>query len=481
MPKSPRRLLSLVTFLSLGQIAGWGSTYYMPSVLAPEFTRDLGLDPWAIYLGVTLMVGLGGLASPLAGRLLDRHGAARLLPIGPLGIGLGHLTLAAFPNATGYYAAWVLFGAAVPFGLTLASTTLLARLGGGSARRHIGFLMLFVGLAPSVYWPITAYLDAQWGWRATIAIYAAIELVVMLPLQLWIARAWPDRDIAGIPTGPSSGTGGPPRLGPRARMTAMVSMVLVFTTQGFAAWGLPLHLIALFQDMGIDRAAAVTIAAASGAATIAARAVEVALGSRVRLLSITGFSVAVMAPALALVWLPVDRLITAWVFIVVWSGACGILSVMRATLPLAVFGAAEYGVLMGRMSLPQNLSFAAAPAIFAVVIDHFGADGAFALAVAASLVSHVAVVVLTRTVRGSQAAMASAPVALPSPGLLPPAPPAATPPVPSPATPPVPSPATPIVPLPGESAVTTPPATVPTPASPAAAVTPVPPAAARPH
>lgn len=153
--------------------------------------------------------------------------------------------------------------------------------------------------------------------------------------------------------------------------------------------------------MGIGRAEAVAIAAASGASTIAARLVEVGFGHRMRPLSTAVAMVAVLAPALALLAAPIDRTLGAWIFILVWSGANGIMTVLRMTLPLSLFGAAAYGTLVGRMSLPQNLAFAAAPAVLALVIAKAGTDGALLVSIAASLVALAAAIVLARAARGA--------------------------------------------------------------------------------
>ena len=390
-----------VPLLALGQIFGWGTTYYMPSVLAPALARDLGLDTTGIYLGVTIMVAIGGLAAPTAGRLLDAHGAARFMPLAPLAIGCGHLLVAAFPSAATWYLAWVLHGIAMPFGLTLAATTFLTRRSASEARRTIGILTLLVGFAPTAFWPLTALLEAWVDWRGTLVVYGAIELLLLLPLQIHVGRVWAD----GTPVAPAersdaaTTTAAEPALTGATRTIAIAAMVIAFTTQGFASWGLPLHVIRLFEDLGLDHHTAVTVAAASGAATIGARTLEVAFGHRLHPLTTTGLAILVLTPMLALLGSPLDPLTSAWVFIVVWSGANGILAVLRMTLPLSLFGAAAYGTLVGRMSLPQNLAFAAAPAVFAVVIDRGGPTAALWLAIAASLTALIAAVVLARIAR----------------------------------------------------------------------------------
>ncbi len=394
--------LRFVPILAIGQMFGWGTTYYMPSVLAPALSRDLGLDPTGIYLGVTIMVAIGGLAAPPVGRLLDAYGASRFLPIAPLAIGLGHLLVAAVPSVTTWYLAWILHGIAMPLGLTLAATTFLTRCAGAEARRAIGILTLFGGFAPTAFWPLTALLEAWLDWRGTLAVYGAIELALLLPLQIRLSRAWPDattRRLAAPIGGTATAATSQPTLTGTTRVIAITAMVVAFTAQGFASWGLPLHVIRLFEDLGLDHGTAVTVAAASGVAALAARVLEVVFGHRLHPLTTTGLAITVLTPMLALLGSPLDPLTSAWIFIVVWSGANGILAVLRMTLPLSLFGAAAYGTLVGRMSLPQNLAFAAAPAVFAVVIERGGPTAALWLAIGASLTALIAAVALARIAR----------------------------------------------------------------------------------
>jgi hypothetical protein len=67
---------ALIGILSVGQIIGWGTTFYLPAVQGEEMGRQLGVSRETVFLGVTLMVAIGALLSPTCGRLGDRHGAA---------------------------------------------------------------------------------------------------------------------------------------------------------------------------------------------------------------------------------------------------------------------------------------------------------------------------------------------------------------------------------------------------------------------
>lgn len=406
--RTPPSDVVLLPALALGQIVGWGSTYYLPSVVAGSLMRELGFSATTIYLGVTIMVSIGGLVSPTAGRLFDRWGAAPFLPVAPLTIGLGHLLFAAWPSATTWWLAWASFGVAMGFGLTLAVNTFLTRTAGARARMGIGLLALLVGFAPTLFWPATALLETHLGWRGAVTAYGLLELVLVLPLQIWMSLRWSDRTVvvappAGAAEAAKAVEGAGAALGRGRRTAAIVAMVVAFTAQGFTSWGLPLHIISMFESFGLGHGDAVRIAAASGAATLVARSLELAAGRRVDPITMTGLCIAVLAPMLALLGSPLDVLTSAWIFIVVWSGANGILAVLRVTLPLHLFGATAYGSLMGRMSLPQNLVFAASPAIFSAVIDNGGVTAALWLAIAASLSALAAALVLARIARRPEA------------------------------------------------------------------------------
>lgn len=69
-------------------------------------------------------------------------------------------------------------------GLYDAAFSTLGRLYGGTARSAITVLTLWGGFASTVCWPLSAYMVAQFGWRETCFAYAAIQLLISLPLVL---------------------------------------------------------------------------------------------------------------------------------------------------------------------------------------------------------------------------------------------------------------------------------------------------------
>lgn len=58
-------------------------------------------------------------------------------------------------------------------------------------RRAISYLTLFEGFASSVFWPIAHLLNDAYGWRTTLVIFAALNLLLCAPLH-WIGGSvWP--------------------------------------------------------------------------------------------------------------------------------------------------------------------------------------------------------------------------------------------------------------------------------------------------
>jgi hypothetical protein len=228
-------------------------------------------------------------------------------------------------------------------------------------------------------------------------VFAGVNLVLVLPLQLAIAGG--RRQSAPAYRRAPEESPSPPPLAAHLRRRARWLMVTAFCLQGMGSWGMPLHAIALFEHIGVAGAAAVGIAALNGPATIAARLAEVTLGTRLRPITTAVIAAAHIPLSYLLLLAPVDPHIAACAFTAVFFGANGVMSVLRATLPLSLLGSARYGALMGGLALPQNLAFAAAPFLFAVLFEAAGPAWGTLCALALALAALAAVIGLAVTVR----------------------------------------------------------------------------------
>ena len=72
----------------------------------------------------------------------------------------------------------------------------------------------------------------------------------------------------------------------------------------------------------------------------------------------------------------------------------GIWSIARGTLPLALYGAKGYAVLMGRLAMPNLIAQSLSPTLGAVLLDWGGADGTLAVLTLMALANIAAVAAL---------------------------------------------------------------------------------------
>src|SRR4051812_48209122 len=73
------RLSTLIPALGIAQIISWGTLYYSIAVLGENIGRDLRLSDSWVFGAFTLGLLASGVASPLAGRLVDRKGGRFVL------------------------------------------------------------------------------------------------------------------------------------------------------------------------------------------------------------------------------------------------------------------------------------------------------------------------------------------------------------------------------------------------------------------
>ena len=74
-----------------------------------------------------------------------------------------------------------------------AAFAALAHIVPHNTRRAISYLTLFGGLASTAFWPLGHWLSARYGWHATLLIYAALHLLVCLPIHLPVLADHGDR------------------------------------------------------------------------------------------------------------------------------------------------------------------------------------------------------------------------------------------------------------------------------------------------
>ena len=68
---------------------GWGSTYYLPAILADTMSADLGVTPMTVFVAFGFALLVSALIGPLAGRWLDQCGGRKVMMATSLLFSLG--------------------------------------------------------------------------------------------------------------------------------------------------------------------------------------------------------------------------------------------------------------------------------------------------------------------------------------------------------------------------------------------------------
>ena len=373
-----------VARLGTAQTLAWASSYYLPAMLAVPMARDLGLVTPTVFAAFSVALIVSALLGPLAGRAIDQHGGRPVL-VGTnllFAAALAGMGLAQGP--VGLFAAWVLMGVAMGSGLYEAAFATLVRLYGQSARSAITGITLIAGFASTVGWPLSAWMEVQWGWRGACFGWAALHLLVGVPLNGWLPQARPaergdDATTAAATAAPiANAATAPPAAQSIAESTestqplrATVLLSFVFAVTWFTSTAMAAHLPRLLQASGTSLQAAVAIAALVGPAQVVARLLEFGLLRRLHPL-LSAQLAAAAHPIGAAILLVVGGPAAA-VFTVLHGAGNGILTIAKGTLPLVLFGHKGYGARQGLMMVPARVAQAFAPVLFGMLLDGVGA------------------------------------------------------------------------------------------------------------
>lgn len=385
-----RTTLIAIAGLGVTQVIGWGSTYYLLTVLGGPMSRSLDLSPAMVSSGLSIMLVLGAVLGPVAGRAMDMNGARFIMALGSAlaAVGLAALSFAVGPVS--YIVAWLLIGLSSPLILYPAAFTALTQVDPGHARQAITFLTLPGGLASTVFWPLSEWLLTILDWRAICQVYAVLNLVVCLPLHLAVIRRAEEAAPAAQASSSSEGLPG------EARRLAFLLFAGALALNALLVTGILNQFIDLMRRLGQTPQNAVLIGMIFGMSQTSARVLELSSGARMDMLRL-GLGVTLGFPAAVILLMIGPSSLAAGIAFAVVFGACnGLWTIVRGALVLRLFGVKGYGENLGTVIVAQGLAAAAAPVVLAGILDWLGVTAAMTFAVTVSLLALVAMALLFR-------------------------------------------------------------------------------------
>lgn len=375
-----RGRLGVIAALGTAQTLAWGSSYYLPAILADPIARDLGISSNWFFAAFSASLVISGLLGPRVGRQIDRVGGRQVLCISNVVLAAGLALLGAAGSLWTMSAAWLLLGVGMGLGLYDAAFGALGRIYGGNARSAITGITLIAGFASTVGWPLSTLGLATVGWRETCYAWAIAHIVIGLPLNLMLPCT--ERAVHTD--------------GPVVKPHIPIDRTMILLSFAFAAaWtvtsAMAAHLPRIVEAFGATPAQAVFAGMMIGPAQVGARVLEASLLSRFHPL---------VSTRLACITHPIGACVigvfgggVAAVFALLHGAGNGILTIARGTLPLAIFGPENYAYRLGLIGAPSRICQALAPVAFGLLIEPMG-RGIVAVSSLLSLAALVALMLL---------------------------------------------------------------------------------------
>ncbi|WP_270934394.1 MFS transporter [Falsiroseomonas oryzae] len=382
--EAPAGTRRVVVALGTAQTLSWASSYYLPAILAAPMARELGIPSSWVFGAFSAALVLSALLGPWAGRLIDRRGGRDVLTVSNLVLAAGLALLAVAQGPLLLTLGWLVLGLGMSIGLYDAAFATLAGLYGRAARSPITGITLIAGFASTVGWPLSAVMEEAIGWRGACLAWAGLHLLVGLPLnRLLVPPAPPPEKQKGAEDGEAV---------PAPRF-AMPLLAFVFATTWTVTGAMAAHLPVLLEASGATPAAAIAAAALVGPAQVAARLLE--FGFLRRFSPVVSARLATLGHPMGAAVLLAAGGVAAPAFAVLHGMGNGILTIVKGTLPLAVFGPVGYGARQGLLSAPSRFLQALSPFLFGLLLERASVGAALALTSALTLSAFLALLLLS--------------------------------------------------------------------------------------
>ncbi|KOC30749.1 membrane protein [Comamonas testosteroni] len=362
----------VTVLLGIAQTLSWASSYYLLAVLAKPISQSTSTSYSLVFGAFSAALLVAAAVGPIAGRLIDRFGGRSVLLASNLVFACGLLMLSQATQTMHIFVAWAFMGVAMGSGLYEAAFASVVHLYGQDARPAITGITLFAGFASTVGWPLSSYLEGLYDWRAVCMFWAALHLLLGLPLNALLSRAKPNpREVFEEQKPPGAVPEGASNAGISLKRTAYL-MAYVFAASWFISTAMASHLPQILQASGATLAASIAAAALVGPAQVAGRLVEYSFLKKAH--PLLSARLAILAHPLAAVCLGLAGASAASVFAILHGLGNGILTIAIGTLPLKVFGSQGYGQRQGWLMVPARIVQAGSPFLFGLAVANWGSQ-----------------------------------------------------------------------------------------------------------
>lgn len=381
--------------ISTGPAAfGLASMGLVSTPLAAEF----GWSMSQISGAVSLMMLATAACMPIAGKMVDKWGARRVLLPSILVLAATFLLAPFIRNYAQFLTFYLAIGTVAVGTNSVAYMRILSSWFDRRRGLAIGVAGSGTGLGFAYVPLLSAALVAQYGWRGCYIGLGCILLFVTLPLVFFILKETP-QDVGLAVDGGAVADTAPPHEGlsltQALRSRDFWVLLAVFVGLAFALYGLMPHLVPLLASRGMDEGAAASIASLFGLAAFGGRLLIGFLLDKfdARRIALIFFSLSAIGLFALTFSLPYWAFVVAAILL---GGSLGAEVDMLAYLISRYFGLKSFSQIFSVMFSAVLVAMGTAPLVFGIVFDRTGSYASVLAMGAPICLAAIALVLLLR-------------------------------------------------------------------------------------
>jgi MFS family permease len=170
----------------------WGIGVFNQGVFLGYFVERYGWPRAALSLGPMLFYVWAGLVGVLIGRVIDRQGPRLILIAGALLLGAGTTALGFAAEPWHVYPGFLLLGSGYACLHTVTLGAIISRWFTRQRARAMGAATFGASIGGMILAPLNAMLLERWGGPAGGLTLAAIAIVLVVPLAIWVVKDGPE-------------------------------------------------------------------------------------------------------------------------------------------------------------------------------------------------------------------------------------------------------------------------------------------------
>lgn len=356
-----------------------GVSFWSLGFYVVPLENEFGWSRALVLGGLSVSLGISGLASPLAGRIVDLQGPRRVIFIGTVATCLTYLLLATtetwwqwflYLSINSFFRGFMFY---IPF------QVLISRWFDKKRGRAVGIMATGFSLGV-VLVPLMQWIIDDISWQASFVFAALVLAVLFLPISLFVVRNSPAEkglEVDGTRSRErTDGTGrAPTQLAGMTVKQAVRTLnfwliAFAFMTFFFCMFGWMVNGVNVYESYGLSRETVSLLMTIAGLAGIVSRPTFGYFAERIPSIELASVGLAVfMCGGILALLLSGGSWVGIGIFIACWMVGSAGGPVLEPLILPKVFGLAHFGAIMGTMFMVETIGQVGAPYIGGWLFD----------------------------------------------------------------------------------------------------------------